>query len=265
MGLATALDPARDLQRLNTLIITHMDGLVELADTNNGSAYSKEPTVQDDPAQVRKTIGTIKNSALDLQKTHHTYKMALEREMKIGSRQAPIGDDNYLHITRNGLGAQLTSTMQQYNASIHHHNHHQHHSPTFFNRNQVLRNSFNNEKLSQYWRLENFFISFRDFFLEFIWAGSDWMVDIVCALWRILGFRLFLFVSNLLHQYSSSFFFLILRRRAFYINVVQHSVIVVWLTSISFYIPYDWWHANLESIFLVKKTFKMRETITLNE
>lgn len=159
MGLATALDPARDLQRLNTLIISHMDSLAILTDPSKGSAYSKEPTVHDDPAQVRKTIMGIRNAALDLDQTHRTYKMALDREMKYGSRQAPIGDDNYLHLVRNGLSSQLTSTVQQYNttnALMHHHNqqqqhqNHHHQSPTFFNRNQVLRNSFTNDKLSPY-------------------------------------------------------------------------------------------------------------------
>lgn len=145
MGLATALDPARDLQRLNTLIlnIINSTGFTMLSDANG--TYSKEQAVQDDPTAVRKTILSLTNAAIDLDKIHRTYKMALEREMKYGSRQAPIGDDNYLHLIRNGLGSTLTSAVQQHNNT-----NTMHHSPTFFQRNEVLRNSFNNDKFSQY-------------------------------------------------------------------------------------------------------------------
>lgn len=147
MGLATALDPARDLQRLNTLIINNSAGFAMLNDANG--SYSKEPTVQDDPTAVRKTIMALTKAALDLDQIHRTYKLALDREMKYGSRQAPIGDDNYLHLIRNGLGTTLTAAaVQQHNNTntmIHHH----HSSPKFY-RNEVLRNSFNNDKLSQY-------------------------------------------------------------------------------------------------------------------
>lgn len=141
MGLATALDPARDLQRLNTLIINNSAGFAMLNDANG--TYSKE---LDDPAAVRKTIMALTKAALDLDQIHRTYKMALDREMKYGSRQAPIGDDNYLHLIRNGLGSTLSSAaVQQHNQTntmIHHH----HSSPQFY-RNEVLRNSFNNDKL----------------------------------------------------------------------------------------------------------------------
>lgn len=141
MGLAAALDPARDLQRLNTLIINNCAGFKMLSDPNG--MYSKEQAVQDDPTQLRMTIVAITKAAYDLDQVHQRYKAALDREMKYGSRQAPIGDDNYLHLIRGSLGPSLTSAVQQHNNTINQ-------SPTFFNRNEMLRNSFNNDKFSQY-------------------------------------------------------------------------------------------------------------------
>ncbi len=103
--LPTALDPARDLQRLNSLIVDHLEQLdkfntVGVASLTNGF---------EDLPQTRKTAADLKDVALNLKQINARYKSALIREMRYGSMQHPIGDDNYLHMSRNGLAQQIQS------------------------------------------------------------------------------------------------------------------------------------------------------------
>lgn len=174
MGLATALDPARDLQRIHTLIMTNLAGFNILSDPNG--PYYNEMAVQENPMQLHKTILAINEAAIELDNIHRTYKTLVEREMKYGSRQAPIGDDNYLHLMRGNLGTPISNSGTNNNMNNKHNNSTsatssastalshsnnvvvQHHntlnaldkSPRLYIRNEVLRNSLTNEKLSHY-------------------------------------------------------------------------------------------------------------------
>uniref|UniRef100_A0A182PM81 GTPase-activating protein n=1 Tax=Anopheles epiroticus TaxID=199890 RepID=A0A182PM81_9DIPT len=98
MDLATALDPARDLQRLHSLIIANITSLEVLDPALNGTAY-------EDPMAARITIKKLNEIASTLEQIHRKYKSMLARDLKYGSRQAPIGDDNYLHMPRTGITA----------------------------------------------------------------------------------------------------------------------------------------------------------------
>lgn len=98
MDLATALDPARDLQRLHSLIIANINSLEVLDPALNGTAY-------EDPMAARITIKKLNEIATTLEQIHRKYKSMLARDLKYGSRQAPIGDDNYLHMPRSGFTA----------------------------------------------------------------------------------------------------------------------------------------------------------------
>lgn len=148
MGLATTLDPARDLQRLNTLIINNLDDLKSFTEPN--SVYSKEITSSEDLLQLSKNVMAMIDAAVKLQQIHLTYRALIDRELKYGSRQAPIGDDNYLHL-RGGL-----SSNQNNSATMPTLNHQKHHnlgldkSPNFFIRHEMLRSSLTNDKLSHY-------------------------------------------------------------------------------------------------------------------
>lgn len=148
MGLATTLDPARDLQRLNTLIINNLDDLKSFTESN--SVYSKEITPSEDLLQLSKNVMAMIDAAVKLQQIHLTYRTLIDRELKYGSRQAPIGDDNYLHL-RGGL-----SGNQNNSATMPTLNHQKHHnlgldkSPNFFIRHEMLRSSLTNDKLSHY-------------------------------------------------------------------------------------------------------------------
>lgn len=143
MGLATTLDPARDLQRLNTLIINNLDDLKSFTESN--SVYSKEITPSEDLLQLSKNVMAMIDAAVKLQQIHLAFRNKIDRELKYGSRQAPIGDDNYLHL-RGGL-----SGNQNNSATMPTLNHQKHHnSPNFFIRHEMLRSSLTNDKLSHY-------------------------------------------------------------------------------------------------------------------
>ncbi|XP_055637330.1 GTPase-activating protein isoform X2 [Toxorhynchites rutilus septentrionalis] len=139
MELATALDPARDLQRLHSLIMVNFSSLEELDPALNAAC--------EDPAAARKTIKKLNEIANSLERIHRKYKTMLVREMRYGSRQAPIGDDNYLHTSRlMAAGGNLAATAAAAVASII--PQHFEKSPNLFHRNHQLRSS-DNERFSQ--------------------------------------------------------------------------------------------------------------------
>lgn len=134
IGLATALDPARDLQRLNTLIMNHLNKFKEQLEP--GSFYSKELTSPDDMVKLRKTMKAITDTAINLEQIHRSYKAISDRGMQYGSRQAPIGDDNYYLTRASGSHQHHTLPMDK--------------SPKVFIRNEMLRSSLTNDNFSNY-------------------------------------------------------------------------------------------------------------------
>lgn len=146
MTLATSLDPARDLQRLNTIVVNNLDGFKALLEPDG--FYSREMKKAEDIAQLRQAIKAITDTAIGLDQVHRSYKAIVDRHTLYGSRQAPIGDDNY-YLTRGGLGnaATLTNSASMPN---------QHHtlpldkSPKYFIRNELLRSSLTNDNFSHY-------------------------------------------------------------------------------------------------------------------
>ncbi|XP_062712652.1 GTPase-activating protein [Aedes albopictus] len=153
MELATALDPARDLQRLHSLIMANFHGLEELDSTLTAAC--------EDPAAARKTIKKLNEIANSLERIHRKYKTMLAREMRYGSRQAPIGDDNYLHTSRmmaaaaasggggggGGLAATAAAAVAASSMMLPASQHFDK-SPGLFHRNHPLRSS-DNERFSQ--------------------------------------------------------------------------------------------------------------------
>lgn len=170
MGLATTLDPARDLQRLNTLIISNLDDLKSFTEPN--SVYSKEITSSEDLLQLSKNVMAMIDAAVKLQQIHLTYRSLIDRELKYGSRQAPIGDDNYLHL-RGGSATLPTLNHQK------HHNLGLDKSPNFFIRHEMLRSSLTNDKLSHYWHFVSIVRVKMACCLEWIW-------NFLLFLWMLL-------------------------------------------------------------------------------
>ncbi|XP_034483730.1 GTPase-activating protein isoform X2 [Drosophila innubila] len=122
MDLVTALDPALDLQRIHTLIMSNMNLLDALLDPLAYHQHVHVPQQQQQQQQqhnplvplasalqqqspqafveFKKTIEKLREKAYAIDKDHRDYKQGITRQLKYGSRQAPIGDDNYWHMMR---------------------------------------------------------------------------------------------------------------------------------------------------------------------
>ncbi|XP_022912697.1 GTPase-activating protein [Onthophagus taurus] len=87
-NLHMTLDPARELQRMHSLIIAHMQEI--------DRKMSEKPT----NTIVCNNLDQLRNEVWDIEQTHRRYQRNLARETKYGSKQAPIGDDNYLLLRR---------------------------------------------------------------------------------------------------------------------------------------------------------------------
>ncbi|XP_017875517.1 GTPase-activating protein isoform X2 [Ceratina calcarata] len=116
-GMRMVLDPDRDLQRIHSLIFTNMPRLETLMNACECQAvYGSNDTciipggspIEDVPSCI-KTLSALREVAYALQHEHRAYFRRLARDTKYGSKQAPIGDDNYLHLAaRAGFDSQLT-------------------------------------------------------------------------------------------------------------------------------------------------------------
>lgn len=94
--LATALDPARDLQRIHSLIVTHMAKLQIFTRCDPSSPYTSPGTCSiflgDDFPASQRTLQALEEVSDHLEQIHRKYKTILARELRIGSQQAPIGE-----------------------------------------------------------------------------------------------------------------------------------------------------------------------------
>jgi Ras GTPase-activating protein 3 len=148
LELASSLDPSRDLQRIYSLFI----------------AYANEPPLIygdfdsyvslgfSDAAATHRTLQKLIEITKNLEQIHNKYKQTLVRQTKYGSRQAPIGDDNYFNVrTTNNQQAQSQQQQQQQQQPPQPHLNLQHidKSPNFFYRKHYLQSSPNNENFSQ--------------------------------------------------------------------------------------------------------------------
>ncbi|KOC63546.1 Ras GTPase-activating protein 3 [Habropoda laboriosa] len=117
-GLRMVLDPDRDLQRIHSLIFTNMPRLETLMSAcecqavygaNDMCIIPGGGSPIEDVPSCFKTLTALREAAYALQHEHRAYLRRLARDTKYGSKQAPIGDDNYLHLAaRVGFESQLT-------------------------------------------------------------------------------------------------------------------------------------------------------------
>ncbi|XP_076388798.1 ras GTPase activating protein 1 isoform X3 [Megachile rotundata] len=122
-GLRMVLDPARDLQRIHSLIFTNMPRLETLMSACECQAvYGANDMCMipgggspiEDVPSCFKTLTALREAAYALQHEHRAYFRRLARDTKYGSKQAPIGDDNYLHLAaRAGFENQLTKRVYE--------------------------------------------------------------------------------------------------------------------------------------------------------
>ncbi|GLV39157.1 Ras GTPase activating protein 1 [Carabus blaptoides fortunei] len=100
-SLHVTLDPERDLERIHSLLFMHIGRLETLMGMCEHRAYTNEvqlPAVIDDVQTCLKTLTQLREIAFQLEQKHRTYQRSLARDTKLGSKAAPIGDDNYLHL-----------------------------------------------------------------------------------------------------------------------------------------------------------------------
>ncbi|CAB3237524.1 unnamed protein product [Arctia plantaginis] len=91
-ALALRIDPPRDLQRLHALLVSHASRLDDRLHRPQETA-----SVEEREAEAA-TLRELQETMFDLEHRHRIYRRSLARETKYGSKQAPIGDDNYLHL-----------------------------------------------------------------------------------------------------------------------------------------------------------------------
>ncbi|XP_045761351.1 GTPase-activating protein [Maniola jurtina] len=91
-ALALRLDPARDLQRLHALLVAHVHRLDERLHRPPDDMSPEEREAE------AVTLRELQKIMFDLEHRHCIYRRSLARETKYGSKQAPIGDDNYLQL-----------------------------------------------------------------------------------------------------------------------------------------------------------------------
>ncbi|CAG9864398.1 unnamed protein product [Phyllotreta striolata] len=83
------LDPERDLQRVQSLIVAHSEQF------QYHIAYYKSKS-----AELRDVLERLWDAAVEIDRKHSVYKRTAARATKVGSLAAPIGDDNYLLASR---------------------------------------------------------------------------------------------------------------------------------------------------------------------
>ncbi|XP_068236209.1 ras GTPase-activating protein 3 [Palaemon carinicauda] len=99
------IDSDREMERLWALLMDNWTSLEKLRDACECALIiegSQEVTfggVPLDPAVAYKSLNAIITSIGLLQEEHRNHELRLQHTMKYGSKQAPIGDDNYLLLT----------------------------------------------------------------------------------------------------------------------------------------------------------------------
>jgi Ras GTPase-activating protein 3 len=138
VDLLTQLDPARDLQRLHTLITSNSQTMKLFYDRNSGNTEEMNLTKQ--------SLTKIFNVAIELEKIHRKHRNKEMMEMKLGSQQEPIGDDNYLRgMSSTSLNSGASTTPR----SIHTQNNSEFLQPALFHRGHFQRSS-DSERFSQH-------------------------------------------------------------------------------------------------------------------
>lgn len=118
--LATTLDPAKDLERIHQMIWTNIKTL-ELIYNEGGEKLHWQtesshrsflyPILMNDKAKCRKTIYNMISIADNLDDIHTKCNQTLLQKLLPGSKEIPIGDDNYLQMTHMNRGFATKRTV----------------------------------------------------------------------------------------------------------------------------------------------------------
>lgn len=100
--LQTNVDADRELARIHALIIAHLDRLEDILRACQavypGDISILPSSVIEDVPSCCRTLSSLRENAILLEQEHRRVLRILARETKYGSKQAPIGDDNYLFL-----------------------------------------------------------------------------------------------------------------------------------------------------------------------
>ncbi|CAN8021370.1 unnamed protein product [Ixodes persulcatus] len=106
--IKVTIDTDREMQRVHSIFLNQMPTLERLIETCRqqlGSGASTCPGVEmrlppgfvlDDPQSLLSTLSSIKTFVESMEVKHERHRHNLYRQTRYGSKQAPIGDDNYL-------------------------------------------------------------------------------------------------------------------------------------------------------------------------
>lgn len=87
---------------------------------------------------TRQTLRRLSEEAMHLEQIHRNHRNKEAKDMKIGSKQEPIGDDNYLRgISSSSLNSGSSTTPRPMTQTTQHFDL----PPTLFQRGHFLRNS----------------------------------------------------------------------------------------------------------------------------
>ncbi|KAK9504508.1 hypothetical protein O3M35_010825 [Rhynocoris fuscipes] len=93
------IDSDREHARIHSLIVQHNDRLqsiINICESRSHRSDTITNCVIEDPNSTLKTLIALRDAAIELQSQTRLYLRMVARETKYGSKQAPIGDDNYL-------------------------------------------------------------------------------------------------------------------------------------------------------------------------
>ncbi|XP_045624845.1 ras GTPase-activating protein 3 [Procambarus clarkii] len=97
------IDSDREMERLWSLLMENMASLEKLHSACENAVIYGTPrevtvggVVLDNPSVSLKSLSSVITSVIQLQQEHRNHQRRLLRTLRYGSKQAPIGDDNYL-------------------------------------------------------------------------------------------------------------------------------------------------------------------------
>lgn len=113
--LATTLDPAKDLERIHQIIWDKIETLEHMYQDCAGEQRGPRkqemthrtyvyPKTKEDKTKFRKTIHKMISVADNLNEVHTRCNQTLLQKLLPGSKEIPIGDDNYLQMNHMNRG-----------------------------------------------------------------------------------------------------------------------------------------------------------------
>ncbi|KAL3282179.1 hypothetical protein HHI36_005373 [Cryptolaemus montrouzieri] len=116
-NLHMSLDPERDLQRIHSLVMSHLEFIETFINWCEGDRVYSGPLPTSisgvDLQSCYNVLREIREIAYQIERRHRIYHRTLARDTRYGSKAAPIGDDNYLLASRMNLDIRKCGSSEQ--------------------------------------------------------------------------------------------------------------------------------------------------------